>query len=42
MPNRADLMSLQTINKKQDQTGTTTAKFNTIRNQSQNLQTGDI
>ena len=41
-PNRADLMSLQTINKKQDQTNTNTAKFNTIRNQSDNLNTTDI
>ena len=42
MPNRADLMSLNTINKKQDQSNTTTAKFNTMRNQSSNLNTSDI
>lgn len=42
MPNRADLMSLNTINKKQDQQQTTTAKFNTIRNTSNNLTTNDI
>jgi len=42
MPNRADLMSLQTISKKQDQTATSTARFNTMRNQSNNLHTNDI
>ena len=42
MPNRADLMSLNTINKKMDQSNTATAKFNTIRNQSNNLATNDI
>ena len=42
MPSRADLMSLQTINKKQDQTNTTTAKLQTIRNTSNNLNTNDI
>ena len=42
MPNRADLMSLNTINKKQDQSNTSTAKFNTIRNTSTNLSTNDI
>ena len=42
MPNRADCMSLATINKKQDQTNTTTSKFGTIRNTSNNLNTSDI
>ena len=42
MPNRADCMSLATINKKQDQVGTSTSKFGTIRNTSNNLNTGDI
>ena len=42
MPNRADLMSLQTINAKKDQMQTGTAKLNTIRNTSNNLCTSDI
>ena len=42
MPNRADLMSLSTINNKMDQQATSTAKFNTIRNTSNNLNTNDI
>ena len=42
MPNRADLMSLQTINAKKDQMQTGTAKLNTIRNFSNNLNTSDI
>ena len=41
-PQRADLMSLQTINSKQDQTKTTTAKLTTNRALSNNLQTNDI
>ena len=32
MPNRADLMSLQTINAKADQVKTNTGKFSTMRN----------
>lgn len=42
MPNRADLMSLQTITSKKDQVQTGTAKLNTIRNTSNNLNTADI
>ena len=42
MPNRADLMSLQTITGKKDQVKTGTAKLNTIRNTSNNLNTADI
>ena len=42
MPNRADLMSLQTINAKQDSTKTTTSRFTTVRNTSNNLHTNDI
>ena len=42
MPNRADLMSLQTINQKQDNVATKTGKFTTIRNASNNLNTSDI
>ena len=42
MPNRADLMSLQTINAKKDNTATTANKFTTVRNTSNNLHTGDI
>ena len=42
MPNRADLMSLQTINGKQDAVKTNTMKFTTVRNTSNNLHTNDI
>lgn len=42
MPNRCDLMSLQTINAKQDQVNTSTAKFNSKRFESSNLATKDI
>ena len=43
MPNRADLMSLSTINQKQDAVKTSTKTFgNTIRNTSLNLNTSDI
>ena len=42
MPNRADLMSLQTISAKQDACKQTTAKFTTVRNASNNLATSDI
>ena len=42
MPNRSDLMSLQTISAKQDQVKQTTAKFSTMRNASNNLATSDI
>ena len=42
MPNRADLMSLQTINAKKDNTATQANKFSTVRNTSNNLHTGDI
>jgi len=42
MPNRADLMSLQTITSKKDQVKTGTQKLNTIRNTSNNLNTADI
>lgn len=41
-PQRSDLMSLQTINKKLDVQKTTTNKFTTTRAASQNLQTADI
>ena len=42
MPNRADLMSLQTINQKKDAVATTTKKFTSMRTTSNNLHTGDI
>jgi len=42
MPNRSDLMSLQTITTKQDSVATNTSKFTTIRNTSNNLNTSDI
>ena len=42
MPNRADLMSLQTINAKKDGVATTTNKFSSMRNLSNNLATTDI
>ena len=42
MPNRSDLMSLQTMSAKQDSTKTTTNRFSTVRNTSNNLHTGDI
>ena len=42
MPNRSDLMSLQTITAKQDKVSTNTSKFSTIRNTSNNLATTDI
>ena len=42
MPNRADLMSLQTINAKKDGVATTTNKFSSMRNLSNNLATSDI
>jgi len=42
MPNRADLMSLSTINHKKDQVNTNTSRFGTIRNTSNNLNTTDI
>ena len=42
MPNRSDLMSLQTINARQDQAKVTTQKMTTLRNTSNNLTTNDI
>ena len=42
MPCRAELMSLQTINKKFDGIKTKTAKLETMRNTSKNLSTSDI
>ena len=42
MPNRSDLMSLSTINAKNDQVKTTTGKFSTMRGVSNNLNTVDI
>ena len=42
MPNRADLMSLSTINDKKDNMKTTTVKFQSFRSTSQNLVTNDI
>jgi hypothetical protein len=42
MPNRADLMSLQTITQKQDQVVTNKSRFTTMRNTSNNLDTSDI
>ena len=42
MPNRADCMSLSTINTRKDQMKTTTFKFMTNRAQSNNMSTNDI
>ena len=42
MPNRKDLMSLNTINQQNDGTKTTTKKFVSQRIESNNLHTGDI
>ena len=42
MPNRADLMSLQTISAKADNVKTNTNRFTTVRNTSNNLWTTDI
>ena len=42
MPNRADLMSLQTVSAKQDNVKTNTNQFSTKRNTSNNLWTTDI
>ena len=42
MPSRSDLMSLATISGKQDQVKTTTGRFTTVRNASNNLNTNDI
>ena len=42
MPSRGDLMSLQTISAKADNVKTTTSRFNSIRNTSDNLFTQDI
>lgn len=42
MPNRKDLMSLQTLNPMKDTAKTTTKKFNSGRTESNNLNTSDI
>ena len=42
MPGRSDLMSLSTINQKNDQVKTTTSRFTTMRGASNNLTTNDI
>ena len=42
MPNRSDLMSLQTISAKMDNVKTNTGRFTTQRNTSTNLWTTDI
>lgn len=42
MPSRGDLMSLQTINARADNVKTTTNRFTTVRNTSDNLFTQDI
>lgn len=42
MMNRADLMSLSTINQKNDNAKTTTKKLQTTRLDSNNLNTNDI
>jgi len=42
MPNRADTMALSSINKFQDNIKTNTKKFDSTRNDSNNLMTQDI